>query len=167
MRVGHIDDLETANPLAIDATVRQPGHGFVAYLDDQAVGTIEVEGELFEPVGCQLMASRLRQAAELLKVGSSPDLAQPQLDLLCTLSSVPTLELPPVAEQVTQPPAVETDFQSTPCLMAADLYPNGAYYQTLNRLGVGVQDVLPRQHPTRTTWSAAHARLNEGLGHGG
>jgi len=111
--VGHINDVQAMHLSAVDATVWQPGDGVVAYLDEEAVGALEIERELLGAISRELVTSRLGKAAELSEVGGRDDLTEPQLDLLGTLDAVAAPELLGVVEQALQTPAVETDFHST------------------------------------------------------
>jgi len=85
--------------VAVDASVGQTRYGLIAHLNDQPVGTVQVQGELLVAVGRELMTSRLWQLAQRFQVGRSRDLVKTKPDLLGSLG--PDLPLQPrsVVEQ--------------------------------------------------------------------
>ena len=83
-------DLEHANGdyvAEVDAATSQPWYRIVGDLEEQAVGAVEINGELLVLVTYQLVAPRLGERVELSEVRSGGKLVQAAKHLVCALRS--------------------------------------------------------------------------------
>jgi len=97
---------------SVDPTVVVAGNGIVGYLDDEPVGTVQIERKLLDSVGLELVTASLREGAELLEVGRRQNLGEPQRDLRCSLSTVRAAETLRVIEQPCHPMAAESNLHA-------------------------------------------------------
>ena len=88
MCVRNFDQLDLRDAGPIEAAVRLSGGVFMTAYQDQAIGVLDVHGDLFIAVSGELVDARLRDFGEFLKSRGVADVLQPQSDAATVVGSV-------------------------------------------------------------------------------